>query len=173
MVLVNCPVCLNPKSGKPTGLVANAQTGAPVVCPKCDGNLMVEPPYQALFYANVLNIVLTALQQLPLSITILSRADFELVFVTGNSTGGYTLQIQDTSQRNWFSNPINNVNFVGTAQNQFPMGMVPVRMPATVVYDFTFTDTSNAGNTIQLCLCGNELFPIGAPAGMQPAALGV
>lgn len=165
MTMVKCPVCTPPSGGRPTGYVGNTKTGAPSICPKCEGNLYVEPPYQALFFAYVMNITLTASQILPFSLTILSRADFELVFITGNRTGAYKVQISDNSDRSWFSNAINDVNLVGTAQRQFPMGMVPVRMPATVTYSFTFTDTSVAGNTIQLCFCGNELFPIGSAAG--------
>jgi hypothetical protein len=170
MTLVNCPVCTNPATGKPAGIVGNSKTGAPSVCPKCDGNLYVEPPYQALFFVYTVNVVLTALQKLAVNLTILARADFECVFWTGNRTGGYTLQVQDNSDRNWFTAPINDVNIVGTGQLQFPMGMEPVRMPATVTYQLTFTDTSNFGNTIQLCLCGNELFPIGSAAGTPSGA---
>lgn len=147
-----CPAC----QGR--GYVPNARTGDPCTCPVCQGDGKVPAPVTRRLYFYVFNQTLTSGQNLSGQLNIDSRAPFECYALTGNSTGAYTIQIQDTTGRYWQNLAVNNVNMIGTAQQLFPLP-VPLVLPASASLNITLIDTSLAGNTIQIVFCGYELYP--------------
>jgi hypothetical protein len=145
--------------------VPNARTGEPCVCPVCQGDGKVPAPVTRRLYFYLINVTLAAStgagtpgainsQQLNID----SRAPFEAYLITGTSTGNYDIQIQDSTSRQWQNNPVNNANMVGTAQQGFPLP-VPVVIAASASLSIQLRDLSGATNTVQLVLCGYELYP--------------
>jgi hypothetical protein len=153
MLQKTCPSCQG------TGRVPNERTGDPCVCPVCQGEGRVAAPVTRRLYFYVVNAVIAAGSgQLNVQLNIDSRAPFEVYALTGNRTGAYTFQITDQTGRTWQSAAVNDANAVGTAQQLFPLP-VPIVLAASASLNILFIDTSAAPNTIQLVLCGYELYP--------------
>lgn len=92
-------------------------------------------------------------------IQIGSDADFQAIWLVGNSTGTYTIRFTDAgTDRGFMNNPINNVNLVGTAANPFPM-LPPYVFKRSQSIQITLVDTSVAANTIQIAFIGKKIFP--------------
>jgi hypothetical protein len=123
--------------------------------------------------AYILSAVLTSLQTLSFTVQIQQKADFEWVNRIAKSTGSFRVQIQDAATgRNLITNnppagstiPANTADaavYFGTAQLPNPLlqPYVFARASAIVV---TLTDTSVAGNTIEINFDGFDLYPAAA-----------
>lgn len=143
-------------------------------CPTCDGTGQVQKqpirvPYDWVFP----NAVLTALQVgISVSPQFDADADFEWIETVSTQTGIYSVQLKDTSTGRVLSNnPVNSLNFAGTAQ--LPKVLIePYIIPKAAAMQAIFNDLSNAGNTVQLVLRGFKLFPRNNPTqGSQGALL--
>lgn len=101
---------------------------------------------------------LTALQLgVVASVQIDNDADFEWRWLIANSTGSFSVTLLDKyTSRPLSTVPINNVNLFGTAQLPFILPK-PYTLRRNSTMQATLNDTSNAGNTIQLCLVGYKV----------------
>jgi hypothetical protein len=136
----------------------NVKTGEPCACPICGGMGVTEPPMNRLPFWYVIDQVLTALQSISSALQINSDADFEWVWLSATFTGTFTTQLQDASSRAYQNSAVNNANQWGTAQLPLPL-VQPMVLRARSLLKWTLTDTSNAGNTVELALIGFELYP--------------
>jgi hypothetical protein len=96
------------------------------------------------------------------SFQIDSDADFQLLFLIGSRTSASaTIEVTEGSAGGlaWQSNPVNIDNFLGTAQNPFPAGLIPQLMPKKRSYKVKTVDTSGAANSIQVDFWGYKLYP--------------
>lgn len=96
------------------------------------------------------------------SFQIDSDADFQLLMLMGTFTSSaLSIQVTEGSAGGlaWQNNPVNILNFLGTAQNPFPAGMIPQLMPKKRSYKVTTIDTSGAANTVQVDFFGYKLYP--------------
>lgn len=132
--------------------------------------------------AYILSAVLTSLQTLSFTIQIQQKADFEWVNRIKKSTGTFRVQIQDAATgRNLITNnppagvavPANSADadvYFGSAQLPNPLlqPYVFARASAIVV---TLTDTSAAGNTIEINFDGFDLYPASTPSQGSSGAL--
>lgn len=126
----------------------------------------------------VLDAVLTALQSLSFTIQIQQKADFEWVQRIASSTGRFKVQIVDAATgRNLITNAstanantANDQNYFGTAQLPNPL-LQPYVFARSSSIQVTLTDTSNAGNTIQVVFDGFDLYPAGSPGQGASGAL--
>jgi hypothetical protein len=111
-----------------------------------------------LFWYPINPVALTALQQGVIStITIDNDAEFEWRWIIGNSTGLFSLTLQDRyTSRPIMASAINGENVMGTAQLPFILPK-PYILHRTSTISAIFNDRSGAGNTIQLCLVGYKL----------------
>jgi hypothetical protein len=159
---VRCPGCANsPKQGLPPGMIAFG--GKAQVCPMCEGAGQLQPTPARIPIWYPIKATLTALQVLVVTQQIRQEADFEWVFIMGTQTGTYTVQLTDGSTGRQITNAaVNNANFVGTAQLPFAL-LEPYIIARASVLNFILTDTSGAGNTIEIDLHGFSLFPQAAP----------
>jgi hypothetical protein len=147
-----CSVC---RGNKILGNPPRAQA-----CPVCGGTGVTQKqptrvPYDWVFP----NAVLTALQVgIGVAPQFDADADFEWVETVSTQTGIYSVQLKDTSTGRLLSNnPVNSLNFAGTAQ--LPHVLIePYIIPRAAAMQAIFNDLSNAGNTIQLTLKGYKLF---------------
>jgi hypothetical protein len=131
-------------------------------CPVCQGCGQVEADYDyQLFVYSVQPAALTALQaNVAGSFQIDTDADFKCYQIVTTSTGNYKLSMQEPAKglRLWMSTAIDARNFAGTAQ--LPAYLyIPYLMKRQQLFAFLFTDTSNAGNTIELDFVGYKLWP--------------
>lgn len=78
--------------------------------------------------------------------------DFVATDVYGTSTGSYTIQWFNAGHRAMSSAQIQNTNAIGTAQ--FPVPFGGVQYPAGGQIAYAITNTSGAGNTIQIVISG-------------------
>lgn len=102
----------------------------------------------------VLNVSLTANQvanRQPVQID--PDSDFELHGIVGSSTSTYTLTIRHYNGRAMQSAQVKNTNLVGTPSAPSPL-LVPSVYPAGSVLSVDLTDTSGAGNDVQLIFKG-------------------
>lgn len=107
----------------------------------------------------VLNAVLLANQALPGAIQIQQDSDFEWIFRIATQTGTFTVQITDLATgRVLMSAPVNNANYFGTAQLPMP-NLEPYIFARSSSIGVLITDTSGAGNTVQIVFDGYKLFP--------------
>jgi hypothetical protein len=145
------------------GLVTNAARQMQQ-CPVCSGSGQQPQKVYRVFFDYVFpQTVLLANAVGNAVLQIQFDSDFEWIWIVGSSTGTYTIQINDSSTgRNLSNSPVNNVNFVGTAQLPFPL-VEPYLLARSTTITAAITDTSNAGNTIQLVFRGYKLFPQDAP----------
>jgi len=96
------------------------------------------------------------------SFQIDSDADFQLLFLIGSRTSASaTIEVTEGSAGGlaWQSNPVNIDNFLGTAQNPFPAGLIPQLMPKKRSYKVKTVDSSGAANSIQVDFWGYKLYP--------------
>jgi len=148
-----CPAC----GGR--GAVSNAQTGAPMKCPLCQGTTQVSLGLtDQLFWYLLSPAQLTANQQgVIATVSIDNDADFEWRWIIGNSTGLYSVTLQDNFAASpLMPNAVNSENIVGTAQLPFVLPK-PYPLYRTSSIKAVFNDRSGSANTIQLCLVGYKL----------------
>lgn len=154
-----CPSC------KGNGVLRDGR-GNPAVCPNCGGTGQKNPPAMRVPFDYAFpTVVLTANQQgLNAVLRFDFDADFEHIWTVANSTGIYSLTLQDTSTgRRQFSNAaINGENYAGTAALPFPL-VEPYTWARSGAALAVFNDRSGAGNTIQLVFRGYKLYPSNAP----------
>jgi len=117
----------------------------------------------------VFDIVLTALQNRPNEKVVMDGgAAFRLKALSGTQTGAYRVRFRHASGEYMSSGGIqnsndlvNNANMIGTAQ--FPFPIVPTTLfSASGHILIDIEDLSNAGNTVQICLIGANVYPSGA-----------
>ena len=115
-------------------------------------------PQDDLIYWYPLNVTLTALQAgVVATLQILNDADFECRWIISSQTGLWQATLIDQLRsRPLMSSDINSENLAGTAQLPFILPK-PWLLLRTSTVKGTFTDRSNSGNTIQLCLVGYKL----------------
>ena len=122
------------------------------------GAAQVETVVEMAFWY-LANITLTALQSLTTAVSINADSDFMCLWLIASSTGGFTLSWQDNATGRLFqNNPVNSANIFGTAQLPFPM-LPPYTFQRQGSIGLTVTDTSNAGNTVQIVFAGKKIFP--------------
>ena len=166
------PLCGCAQEGH-LGVQFNQISGEPHTCPNCNGSGSMDPNYIPRFKAYTMipqtpgQTYLAANTYFEGQIQIDSNYDFVGIFLTGSCTssaslgGGCTLQIWDPSAvRSWFDAPVNFSNIVGTGQNQFPIGLIPQRVPANWQLPWKITDFSGSNNTIQIVMSGYEMVPV-------------
>jgi hypothetical protein len=144
--------------------ILSGQGGRPFQCPNCGGTGVNQQVFRVPFDYVWPSIVLTALQKgLPATLQIDQDSDFEWIWVVGDRTGAYSIQLRDGSTgRTLSNNAVNDDNFAGTAQLPFPL-VEPYLIARSTVMTASVNDLSNAGNTIQLVFRGYKLFPVSAP----------
>jgi hypothetical protein len=105
----------------------------------------------------VVHFTLTALQQVQrIPVTIDKDSEFCLTGVNGSATGAYTLNFRLPSGRLIASAQMSAANFVGTANQPTAIGPPQVYRSGSSGPELDLTDTSNAGNTIQLIFSGTR-----------------
>jgi hypothetical protein len=156
----NCTSC----GGR--GVIANAATGSPEVCPACERYLTGT---NGLFFTylfatnaqNPANVVLTALQAgLIAQVQIANDSNFLCDRFVAASTGTFSIAMTDQFSSRPLqpstSNPIFGENIAGTAQ--LPAWLPkPWLLKRTSTVTALFTDRSNAGNTVQFGLVGYKV----------------
>lgn len=141
-----CPTCNG------SGMVTVG--GVVQQCPMCDGSGKAYIP--GLYYAYGIQITLTALQALQVSISILN-APFKWIFATSKQTGDFTVQLQDVkNQRAFFNTPLHYSLVFGTGTNPFPV-LNPWTFDQNGQILINVADLSNAPNTIWLGFIGVQV----------------
>lgn len=104
----------------------------------------------------VFNYTLTALQAVTrVAVNIDRDSDFLLTGINGTSTGGYTLNVRLPSGRLIASQQMISTQFVSNAPNQpTAIGPPPIYRAGSTGPELDLTDTSNAGNTLQIIFSG-------------------
>lgn len=164
-----CPSCS--KNGTP-GVLKDSQ-GKWQVCPNCNGTgVKSTPVIRVPFDYAFPTVALTALQQGVISVLPFDYdADFEHIWTVANSTGLYSVQVQDQSTNRRLSNAaINGENYAGSAALPFPL-VEPYIWARVGSAMGTFNDRSNADNSIQLVFRGYKLFPADAPMQGSPGMI--
>jgi len=109
-----------------------------------------EEPAQYIFgYTLTAN---QAVQRIPVNID--RDSDFLLTGINGSSTGTYTLNVRLPSGRLLGSAQVNNTNFIGTANQPTAIGPPPIYRAGSTGPELDLTDTSGAGNTLQIVFSG-------------------
>ncbi len=132
--------------------------------------------------AYVLSAVLTSQQTLQFTIGIQQKANFEWVNRIAKSTGSFRVQIQDAATgRNLITNnpPAGSAVAANTADAAVYFGTAQLPNPLLQPYVFarssaivvTLTDTSVAGNTIEINFDGFDLYPVSTPSQGASGAL--
>jgi hypothetical protein len=105
----------------------------------------------------------TALQSADLVVNVLPDSYFVAKKLVVTSTGSFTVQMYDGSTGKLLQAfPVNNVNVFGTIQ--LPNVLLdPIVLPPSSSIVFKVTDTSNAGNTIQISLVGYRHYDLSKP----------
>jgi hypothetical protein len=116
------------------------------------------PLQDLIFWYPINPPALTALQAgISASVVIDNDADFEWRWIISSQTGTWSVTLTDRfTSRPLMPSNINNENLAGTAQLPFILPK-PYLLRRTSSVQGLFTDRSNAGNTIQLCLVGYKL----------------
>lgn len=153
VAMQTCPACQGRR------LVPNVRTGSQEICPMCNGAGRVEPEYERRYFIYLLDKVLTASQDVSVTLNIQARAAFEWIWLAASKTGAFQTRISDSSGREFDSDLVNDVNQWGTAQLPFAL-VVPHLLRAQTNLSFRLKDTSAAANTVQLALIGYELYPV-------------
>ena len=109
--------------------------------------------------ALVFDQVLTAAQAITGAACVVDNSGaFELEGFAGTQTGSYKVRITLPDGRHYPQVLGNNANLIGT-------GVFPVLLPVPVVFPagsqilIDLTDTSGAGNTVQIVFLGRRVFP--------------
>jgi hypothetical protein len=106
-----------------------------------------------------LQLTLTANQALKnQKVPIDPDSEYVLTGIHGTSTGTYTLNFKLPSGRSLANNQVTNADLIGTAQQPTAIGPTPVYLPDSVGPAVDITDTSGAGNTIEICFTGIRRF---------------
>jgi hypothetical protein len=109
----------------------------------------------------VFQVVLTANQALKnQNVPIDPDSDFLWTGIHGSSTGTYTLNVRLPTGRNLANVALNNTNLIGTANQPTAIGPAPVYPRAGIGPSLEITDTSGAGNTVQICFSGIRRFAV-------------
>src|ERR1700719_1513267 len=133
-------------------------------CPICNGTGKAVIELNDLPFWYPINVVLTALQANVLAtVTVDNDNDFEWRWIiassilTGGGAGLFSVTLFDMyTNRPLSPSNINGENLAGTAQLPFILPK-PYLIRRTSSIRGTFTERSNNGNTIQLCLVGYKL----------------
>jgi hypothetical protein len=133
-------------------------------CPNCAGTGAAPQKVYRVFFDYVFpQLVLLANAVGNTVLQIQFDSDFEWIWIVGSRTGTFSIQLNDSSTgRNLSNSPVNDVNFMGTGQLPFPL-VEPYLLARSTTITAAVTDTSGAGNTIQLVFRGYKLFPQDAP----------
>jgi hypothetical protein len=118
--------------------------------------------YIAKLFHYIVNLTHTGNDTQSQSFQIDSDADFQLLMLMGTFTSSsLSIQVTEGSAGGlaWQSAAVNILNFLGTAQNPFPAGMIPQLMPKKRSYKVTTIDTSGSANTVQVDFWGYKLYP--------------
>jgi hypothetical protein len=103
----------------------------------------------------VYQVALTANQALRDQAVPVDRdADFMLTGIHGTSTSTYTINFRLPSGRQFANTQLHNVNLVGTAAEPALVGPAPVYAAGSVGPALDITDTSGAGNTVEIIFSG-------------------
>jgi hypothetical protein len=120
---------------------------------------MPDPTYAEEPCLYVFQLALTALQTLRnQKVPIDVDSDFMLTGIHGTSTGSFTLNMRLPSGRMLSNNQLQNTNLIGTANQPTAIGPAPVYIAAGTGPALDLTDTSNAGNTLEICFSGIRRF---------------
>lgn len=132
-----------------------------------DASLLADPtitdPSGQKFYpepgAEPFNVTLVASEtKNDLSLIFPRECDFLITGLAGVQTGTYTVQFVLPNGRQLSTAKIANASMVGTAQ--FPVPIWPaIRVPRGGKIGINITDTSVAGNAIQIVFYGVRLYP--------------
>lgn len=164
---IPCPSCNRP--GGVPGILKNSQ-GQPVVCPNCNGQAYkAAPVIRVPFDYAFPTVALTALQAGVQGVLAFDYdADFEHIWTVSSQTGVYSVLVTDTSTNRQLANAaINGENYAGTAALPFPL-VEPYIWARSSAANASFTDRSDADNSIQLVYRGYKLYP--AQAAQQGSA---
>jgi hypothetical protein len=145
------------------GQVTNAARQTQL-CPNCNGSgAQPQKVYRIPFDYVFPQVVLAANQPGNSVLQIQFDSDFEWIWIVGTRTGAFTIQLNDSSTgRNLSSSPVNDTNFMGTAQLPFPL-VEPYLLARSTTVTAALLDLSGAVNTVQLVFRGYKLFPQDAP----------
>lgn len=167
---IPCPSC-NRNGGVP-GVLRNSQ-GQPVVCPNCNGTgqkpaPVIRVPFDYAFPT----VALTALQAGVAGVLAFDYdADFEHIWIVSSQTGLYSVLVTDTSTNRQLANAnINSECYAGTAALPFPL-VEPYIWARSSAASASFTDRSDADNSIQLVFRGYKLYPAQAPQQGSPGRI--
>jgi hypothetical protein len=122
---------------------------------------MPEPTYAEEPCIYPFQVVLTANQALVgQRVLIDSDSDFLLTGIHGTNTGTYKINFRLPSGRQLSNTPIQSANLIGTANQPTAIGPSPVYVRAGIGPAVDITDTSGAGNTVEICFSGIRRFRI-------------
>jgi hypothetical protein len=93
-----------------------------------------------------------ALQRVPVNID--RDSDFLLTGINGSSTGTYSLNVRLPSGRLIGSSQINNVNFIGAANQPTSIGPPPIYRAGSTGPELDLTETSGSSNIVQIVFNG-------------------
>lgn len=128
----------------------------PTGSPASGGGATAQPNFVEEPATYVFNYTLTsgqAVTRVPVNID--RDSDFLLTGINGTSTGGYTLNVRLPSGRLIASQQMINSQFVSNAPNQpTAIGPPPVYRAGSTGPELDLTDTSLAGNTLQIIFSG-------------------
>jgi hypothetical protein len=111
---------------------------------------------QERFGAIPFNFVLVANATQSISYTLSTGWDFATAIFNASSTGSFTMNLRDEfTQENLFYANVNNTLITGTGQNPFILPTMHKFLAGRTI-TVSVTDTSGAGNTIQVVLIGNK-----------------
>ncbi len=114
-----------------------------------------QPTYTEEPCIYVFQRALTASQHLPdVPVLIDNDSDFMLTGIHGSSTGAYTINFRLPGGRLISSAEIANTNMLGTAAEPAAIGPAPIYRAGSIGPALTLTDTSGAGNTLEICFTG-------------------
>ena len=128
----------------------------PTGSPQSQGGATAQPNFVEEPATYVANLTLTSmlhLERVPVNID--RDSDFLMTGINGTSTGGYTINFRLPSGRLIGSQEMINSQFVSNAPNQpTAIGPPPVYRAGSTGPEINITDTSGAGNTVQLIFSG-------------------
>jgi hypothetical protein len=128
----------------------------PTGSPQSQGGATSQPTFIEEPATYVFNYTLTALQAVTrVPVNIDRDSDFLLTGINGSSTGGYTLNVRLPSGRLIGSAQMVSTQFVSGAPNQpTAIGPPPIYRAGSTGPELDLTDTSGAGNTLQIIFSG-------------------
>lgn len=101
---------------------------------------------------------LAALGTARATIKVSADASFVARYITGASTGDYTVFLRtDSSDRQLMDDPVHSATVVGSGERPFILPKPLLMAPNTTV-TFTLQDLSNAVNEVYVTLCGFKVY---------------